>query len=375
MRAYVFTGESLKRYAGRFVWLSINTEDSKNAGFLAKYPIAALPTLLVLNPPGDKILLRYVGGTTLAQLEKLLAGVSIKTPAGPDSLVRQADRVAAANEHGKAAGLYASAIKNAPKDWRSLGPVSESLLFSLRSAKEYERCAAEALALYPRLRSTRSGANAAAAGLDCGLLMDQKNPRRSGLVGELEKATREALKNPALDLSDDDRSGMYMSLIDSREAFKDEAGARKLSREWTALLEKAAAEAKTPEQRAVYDSHRLSAYLKLESPDKAIPMLERSERDSPDDYNPPARLAIAYAELKQYGKALAAAERALARAYGPRKISILSRRAEIYAEMADKVAAKRTLADAIRYAKQLPAVQVNKETIAALERRLAELSK
>jgi len=183
MRAYVFTGESLKRYAGRFVWLSINTEDSKNAGFLAKYPIAALPTLFVLDPPGDTILLRYVGGATLAQLEKWLAGISIKIPAGPDSLVRQADRVAAANEHGKAASLYASAIKNAPKDWKNLGPVSESLLFSLRSSKEYERCAAEALALVPRLRSTRSGANVAAAGLDCGLMMDEKNPRRAGLVG------------------------------------------------------------------------------------------------------------------------------------------------------------------------------------------------
>jgi len=375
MRAYVFTGESLKRYAGQFVWLSINTEDSKNAEFLAKYPIPALPTLLALNPSGDKILLRYVGGTTLSQLEKLLAGISIQAPSGPDSIVRQADSLAAASDHAKAANLYASAIKAAPNGWNRLGPVSESLLFSLSRAKEYERCAVEAMTLYPRLRSTRSGANVAASGLDCGLSMDEKNPRRAGLIGKLEKVTREALKDPKIDLSGDDRSGMYMSLIDSREALKDAAGARELGREWAAFLEKAAAEAKTPEQRAVYDSHRLSAYLKLGSPERAIPMLAQSERDFPEDYNPPARLAIAFMELKQYDKALAATDRALARAYGPRKISILSSRTDIYVEMRDKDAAKRTLREAIGFARQLPSVQVKKETIAALEKRLADLSK
>ena len=34
MKAYVYTDKSLERYAGRFVWLSINTEDAKNAAFL-----------------------------------------------------------------------------------------------------------------------------------------------------------------------------------------------------------------------------------------------------------------------------------------------------------------------------------------------------
>ena len=53
MKAYVFTDKALERYAGRFVWLSINTEDSKNAAFLTKYKIPALPTLLVV-PAGSE---------------------------------------------------------------------------------------------------------------------------------------------------------------------------------------------------------------------------------------------------------------------------------------------------------------------------------
>ena len=39
MKAYVFTDKSLERYAGQFVWLAIDTENGKNANFLAKYPI------------------------------------------------------------------------------------------------------------------------------------------------------------------------------------------------------------------------------------------------------------------------------------------------------------------------------------------------
>ena len=61
-------------------------------------------------------------------------------------------------------------------------------------------------------------------------------------------------------------------------------------------------------------------------------MLEASERDFPDDYNPPARLALAYRAMKKYDEALAASDRALARAYGPRKLVILQARADIYDE-------------------------------------------
>ena len=52
-------------------------------------------------------------------------------------------------------------------------------------------------------------------------------------------------------------------------------------------------------------------------------MLEQSEKDFPNDYNPPARLALAYKAMKQYDEALAASDRALAKVYGPRKIAVL----------------------------------------------------
>jgi tetratricopeptide (TPR) repeat protein len=374
MRAYVFTDKSLERYAGRFVWLSVNTEDSKNAKFLAKYPIPALPTLLVLDPTGEKIVNRYVGGATVGQLTKLLDNTLGKPATAADALVASADKLASDGKHAEAAKLYEAALAKAPKGWPRYGRTAESLLFSLSTIPDNELCAARAVELLPRLKGTTSGASVAAGGLGCASDLDEKNPRRGELLVVLEKATRQALDNPKLDLSGDDRSGLYISLIGAREAVKDKDAAKKLTQEWASFLEKSAAAAKTAEQRAVYDSHRLSAYIDLGTPEKAIPMLEQSQRDFPDDYNPPARLSFAYKAMKEYDKALQASDRALTLAYGPRKLLILRQRADIYTAKGDKDSAKKTLNEAIAYAKSLPVQQVSPKTIASLEKKLSDLA-
>ena len=374
MRAYVFTSKSLERYAGRFVWLSVNTEESKNAKFLEKYPIPALPTLLVLDATGEKIVNRYVGGATVGQLTKLLDNTLGKPSTSADALVASADKLASDGKHAEAAKLYEAALATAPKGWPRYGRTAESLLFSLGAIPDNEQCAARAIELLPRLKGTTSGANVAAGGLGCASDLEEKNPRRGEWLVVLEKATRQALDDPKLDLSGDDRSGLYITLIGAREAVKDKDAAKKLTQDWATFLEKSAASAKTAEQRAVYDSHRLSAYIELGTPERAVPMLEQSQRDFPDDYNPPARLSSTYKAMKQYDKALQASDRALKLAYGPRKLLILRQRADIYTAKGDKDSAKKTLNEAIAYAKGLPAQQVRPSTIASLEKKLSELS-
>src|SRR5206468_3956706 len=100
-------------------------------------------------------------------------------------------------------------------------------------------------------------------------------------------------------------------------------------------------------QRAVYDSHRLALDMALDRPEAAVPMLEQSQKDFPDDYNPPQRLATAYKAMKKWPEALAASDAALARAYGPRQFLVLGTRADIQLGMGDKAAAEKTLADAV----------------------------
>jgi tetratricopeptide (TPR) repeat protein len=375
MRAYVFTSKSLERYAGRFVWLSVNTEEPKNAEFLAKYPIPALPTLLVLDSRGESIVSRYVGGATALQLSRLLDDSLARSKLPADALVGEADKLASDGKHADAVERYEAALAKAPKGWPRYGRTAESLLFSLSAIPDNERCATTAVRLLPRLDRTVSGASVAASGLGCAADLEETNPRRGELLTALERATRAALDDSKLDLSGDDRSGLYMALISGREAVKDAEGAKRLRQDWSAFLDRSAASAKTPEQRAVYDAHRLSAYLDVGTPAKAVPMLEQSERDFPDDYNPPARLALAYRAMKLYDDALAASDRAVARAYGPRKLLILRQRSEIYLAKGDKEAAKKTVAEAITYSKSLPKEQVRATTLASLEKKLDELSR
>jgi tetratricopeptide (TPR) repeat protein len=378
MRAYVFTDKALARYAGRFVWLSIDTENAANAAFLKKYPIHALPTLLVVDSKQQAVVMRYVGGATVPQLEKLLADGEHAFRAhgnSADALLSSADRLASQDKNAEAIAMYEKAIATAPKNWPRLGRAAESFTMTLMMNRESDRCATVSRDLYARLKSTTSGANVVSMGLGCALDIDAKNPARADLVKVLEADTRQAFDDAKVrsKMSGDDISGLYDALISARVDAKDDAEAKMLRGQWAAFLEREAAEAKTPEQRAVYDSHRVSAYLALNTPETAIPMLEQSEKDFPNDYNPPARLALAYKAMGRFDDALAASAIALKKAYGPRKIGIYRTRADIFTAKGDKAGARTTIEEAIAYAKALPEAEGTTHTIAALEKKLTEM--
>jgi hypothetical protein len=77
--------------------------------------------------------------------------------------------------------------------------------------------------------------------------------------------------------------------------------------------------------------------------------------------------------MKRWDEALAPSDRALAKAYGPRKLGIYSTRADIFSGKGDQEAARRTLEEAIAYADALPPGQRSETAIAGLRRKLAAL--
>ena len=124
----------------------------------------------------------------------------------------------------------------------------------------------------------------------------------------------------------------------------------------------------------MFDPHRLNAYLELGTPEKALPMLEASEKAMPDDYDPPARLAIAYNAMKRWDDALAADARADKLAYGPRRYRIFVTRADAYAGKGDVAAERATIAEAIAYMDALPEGQRSTGAVSALHKRLDGLN-
>jgi tetratricopeptide (TPR) repeat protein len=299
-------------------------------------------------------------------------GGRVATPeaAGFAAEIAEAERLYAAGDNAKAAAAYRDALARAPKDWPGYARAVESQLFALQSTDGYRECLALAREAYPRLKGSASALNVAVSGLSCALELPAEDPGRAAAVAEFEARSREVMADPNLDVAGDDRSGLLATLVSSRQDAKDEAGSRKALEDWASFLEGEAATATTPERRSVYDSHRLSAYLELDQPERAVPMLQASERDFPDDYNPPARLAVALKAMKRYDEARAAADRALAKSYGPRKVRIYRTRAEIATAQADSAGAQRTLEEALAFAQALPAGQRSESAIAELKRLL-----
>jgi tetratricopeptide (TPR) repeat protein len=379
MREFVFPDPSLTSRAGQFVWLAVNVEDERNAAFLVKFPGEGVPIFAVVDAKDESVALRQVGSMTVPQLHAFLDTARIAVAGGGGSgqgaeeALRAADQHYGARRYSQAAEAYRLALGQAPADWPPYGRAVEALLFSYQQSAAFDRCAELAQGALKRLAGTPSELAAGAVGLDCALNLPEGAADAAARAATLETDVRRLVADPRMTAAADDVSGAYITLLDARKKAKDEAGARRTAEEWAAYLEAAAARAATPGQRTVFDSHRLAAYLELQQPQRAIPMLEASERDLPQDYNPPARLAAAYQAMKEWDKAVAASDRALRLVYGPRKLRVLDIKADVLKGKGDLAGARRTLEEAVAFADALPAGQRSDARVAALKKKLDSL--
>ena len=377
MRAFVYTDSSLARHAEQFVYLDLDTEKPKNAIFRQRHKIDAYPTLFFIDPVNETISLRWLGSLTVSQLHALLDDVANGTGT-PPQLLRQlasADSLFGLGRNAEASVAYQAVLASAPADWRGYSRAVESLLYAYSVTHQAEAGARLALAALPRVGNSPSGLNVASVGLDCAVSAADSLPELAGWISRLESETESRVRDRSFQTAADDRSGAYITLLTARDAAKDSAGTRRVANEWATFLEGEAAAAKTPEQRAVFDPHRLSAYLELGQPERAIAMLQQSERDFPRDYNPPQRLATAYKAMKRWDDALAASDRAMALGYGPRKLLLLQTRADILSGRNDVSGAHAVLQEALAFAESLPEGQRSATSISSARRKLAEFEK
>jgi tetratricopeptide (TPR) repeat protein len=375
MRAFVLTDPSLARHAKNFVWLEIDTEDPRNSEFRKRYPIEAIPSFYVIDPDDRAAKVRWIGGLTVTQLHALLedARSGAYTPRALLDRVAYADSVFGSGDNAGAAKAYRAVLAEASPGWRGYSRAVESLMYALSQTGQYADGVALARSALPRLARSPSALSVSAGALDCALGLADSLPERAPAIVEFEASTRSLVTDTTFQAAADDRSGAWIELLTARQSANDSLGSRRVAGEWAAFLEAAAGAAQSADQRMVFDSHRLSAYLELGQPERAIPMLQQSERDRPDDYNPPARMATAYLALKRYDEALACSDRAMMKAYGPRKLLLYSTRADIFAGKGDISGARRTIEGAIAYLETLPEEQRTEGRLSSLKRKLAAL--
>lgn len=367
MRAHVFTDKALAKHAGRFVWLSIDTEKEANAAFVEKFPIENWPTLLVLDPSGERPIFKWPGSATVPQLEKMFGDAEAALKG--DSRLAEADRLNAERKYDDAAKIYEEVLASAPPEFDRRPRAVESFTLALYQAKRYGECSDVALREVGKLPKGPSFANTAAMGLFCALSVegDEGKKRAAAVKPFAEEALR-------LDgILADDRSGIYDGLIEVAEHEGDEAAAKRLSAEWYAFLEAQWKAAPTADAKAAFDPHLVAAAQKINAPERAVPMLQASEAALPEDYNAPARLALLYRAMGKFDEAVAAHDRALAKAYGPRKLVVMEQKAQTLLKKGDKAAARAVYEDAKRVAQSMPKSGAVEKAIGRIDKALKEL--
>jgi thiol-disulfide isomerase/thioredoxin len=365
MREHVLNRPAFRAFEKDVVFAALDTEKPSSVAFLEKYPVDVLPTLFFLDPSKDQLVFKWLGSTDETQMRGLLEAAR-----GGSGVVSEADGLLAAGHPEDAAQKYLVGLKgSAPQ---SRGRAVLSLLSALTLAKSFEACARTAVEHLGDLEGPDEKANGLTWGLGCALELPV-SAERGTAVEALSKAGRALLASQELgSILADDVSGLYEELVEASSQAGETQG---LAREWLQYLDGQAAKATSPAARAVFDPHRVAAALAAKVPEKMVEPLQRSEKELPKDYNPPARLALVLRELGRLDEALAAADRALAKCDGgPRKLRLFDTKVSILEKQGKLDARKKVLGEMVLYAKHLPGAQMSQTRIAALEKRLAQAS-
>lgn len=361
MKEQVFTRPAFTAFEKDVVFASIDTEKAKSDAFLKKFPIEVWPTLLFIDPVKETVVLKWIGSADETQMQALLEAAR----GGPGAL-READDALGAGNAGEAAEKYKAVLETGDVKARTV----LSMLSAMALAKQFEACARTTMEQLPLFTNAQERVGAITWGLSCAIDMPE-GKQKTAIVDTLVREGTKAL--PLEGVLPDDTSGLYEVLVSEREAAKDEAAVQKLAGQWLGFLEAQAKKAATPAERAVFDPHRVSAALASKQAEKMVEPLLLSEKDFPKDYNPPARLAVIYRETGKLDEALAAIERALKSCKeGPRKLRLFDTKASIQDKKGDAAGKKKTIEEAVKYAKKLPKTQVSEKRIAALEAQLTK---
>jgi tetratricopeptide (TPR) repeat protein len=180
-------------------------------------------------------------------------------------------------------------------------------------------------------------------------------------------------RDPTAPMSPDDRGDALRIVWDAEESLGRHPAALAAARERLAVLDAAAKRAKSPAVASTFDGGRLETLVFLGRAREAAAFLAERERELPDDYNPPHRLAIAYEALGDGANALAAIDRAIAKAWGARKARMLDKRADILVKLGRKAEARATLEAELAHLRSLPSEQKKPALEAAAQKRLDAL--
>lgn len=375
MQRFVLGDPSLRPLADRVVFASIDTDRPASAAFLARHAVAAWPTFFMIDPATDTIAGFWAGSASAREMrgfiEESLDLMRGKATDPASRALAEARAAHAAGDGAKAAAAYERAIAAAPPAWPQRSAALVSWMAALWSAKQHDTCVRVGLAHLNEPSGSSAPGDFASYLLMCAGGLPAGNERTTAQRAAVARLSA-VIAHPSAEASIDDRADMLNTLADGLTALGEKAGARKAHEDRLALMEKAAREARSPEEAQTFDYGRAISYVALGRGEEAVKMLSERERQFPDAYEPVARLADALFKLGRLPEALAAADRAIARSYGPRKLRYMKLRADVEEKLGDRAAAVATRKAEVAGWEALPPGQASPSMLAAARRRLEE---
>jgi len=376
MKNYVLVDPMLRPLADRVIFAAIDTDKPSSAAFLDRYKMSFWPTFFMVDPAKAEVIGYFPGAGSAREMrsfmEDALTVMDASAPPGdPLFLLSQASAARAAADPKKALALYDELLAKAPKDWPRRDDVLAGKLMALASSGDAEGCARFGAEHVGEIQGAAAPADFASVALSCAGKLAKSTTQdttRQALLARLESL----VSSPPPESTADDRADALAMVAEAKLAAGDAEGARAAHEKRVALMEKAAAEAKTPEIAATYDYGRAMSYMALGRADAAIRLLEQREREMPKNYDPPARLASVFFRTGRFEEALAANGRALALSYGPRRLAYLKLRADIQNKLGDHKGQVATLREEVAGYEALAQGQRNEAGVADAKRRLAE---
>lgn len=378
MKNYVLGEPALRPLASRVVFAAIDGDRPTSAGFLERHAVSVWPTFFVIDPAKDTVAGAWFGSASLAELRGFIedslttieaSRAGTLAPDDPVRLLAEARAAHAAREPAKAAALFERAAGKLPADHPRRSEVLSGWLFALYAGGDHKGCADVGERHLGEVRGAAVPADFSSILLSCAarLPAEEKARVRAAAIGRLRALTA----SPSPEASPDDRADAWGILAEALEDAGDAEGAKRALEAKLAILEKAAAGAPAPEVAATYDYARAATYVALGKGGLAIAMLEAREKEMPGSYEPPARLASTLFKLARHEEAKAAIDRAIAKAYGPRKLGYIKLRGAILARLGDAAGALEALREEVRGWEALPPGQASPKALEDARRRLA----
>lgn len=381
MQEFVLRDAELPHAKERFVFLAVDTERPENAGFLEKYSVSVWPTFYVIDPLSRAVRGRWLGAASASEFSRFLDDGARAVELGreaelaaddPRALQLAGDELAARRDFAGAAAKYGAALERAPRDWSWRPAVLVARMSALSKAKRYDDCAALGESAMLQTGSGVSAGDFASFALTCAGKLPKGDTRALAVRKVAESMLTTLCDGKGTELTADDHADACGNLEAVRQDLGDAAGARRAAEAGLAVLERAAKG--VPDDVALtFDRARSDFLISLGRGEEALSLLRQRERALPDNYNPAHQLARVYRSLKRWDEALAAIERAISRAYGPRRANLMTLQIELLMAAGRKSEAKAAAARQLEAYRALPDAQKLPDAEAAAQARLKQL--